>query len=1190
MFVELGLFFARQVKARHEASAGCTHGLCTKPSVVSPVVSVAFRISMAKRRGLLLLLWLLACVGGAELVVVQGPATDGRSPPPCVQASLRVAQAVSLDELQHATPNVSHALVAFLAQSDVKTSVRLRRVDVTAPSLNAKGNVVLDVCFQLPTDANRSSLLTGLGASIVWTGLRTSLSTLHRRFQLLDQATPLQLVAAPVLRGEAKPSGPTSAGYVQWYLVLRGATLGFWHRMALVHAVAQLLNVSTTSVFAPTAVQAPYDVYNGIATIVPVAIVGVTPSTFDVVTSALTRPLQTLLAASPWRLSLLTQTPDSNGDSALPQTAAAWPAYPQLNPTAAYPLSSISSPPPSAYIVAYGIADPVTLSTLSPVIDGFLSVLQPSLNASFAVFADLTLTTLPPDASAMLSTSLGNSINFVVAGDAATILANAEALQAALDGYAITLTPLPSLGKREWYPYLQLDCPYTLAPLAATIQRIAIAAFFARPLESVRVVATSATTTTFELALTHTFELRYVVSQLEATTAWSTVMAQYGAEPARCSLGAQSLSYLALYPSSTIAWSAAAPAPTTTCRATLATACDQCQRYYDATCYGRPVCYQANAAWMTQLQTQIATGVTDATALFQQPSGPSSDTALAKYYACLAAFACPVHGAQLRASSDETHSLWVSNSTTDFSTLLAYPFGVFNVSTSSLFSTPGALATALTVHAPTVYVNVTTAVSTSGTQVTVTFSPLMRLPLALPVVVSSSAPATITRMSMATQLLVLDPTSSSDSAVVLETPLCVGCAAACRSLDSCAPLLTCKEAVFASAVAQLSTQPVFASIDVTDAVTACVDTASSADTTLFLAAMHCFLHHACPIVTTYSDIVQGRMLALRSVVGVQSLSVVNATTRTLTVDRPTSTSLTIAPSNASDVLSTFFAPIADVTISSMDDATLFITFANYATRHLPTLSVTASSVLQPPRLLVYVAPLNTTRFGFPYQAFESPNVPVSAAATPNRTCVALQRPIDGCIGSCPLLLRQVASAIALATEAMTWQPPGSTLSLPLDWQGVLTTAVAIDARGVRSYLATMNARDVAGCPVTARVDLGLQMTLLSSPLVLSVTIPSPNDNVSLSVFVGGLPVGTIAPASAAPAQLPGLLAGLATASAIVLSSSFNALVLQLSLGSFYGPSLELQTSNGAGVSVEVVRVPAHALAIAAIDPSAFVPH
>ncbi|KDO17675.1 hypothetical protein SPRG_16913, partial [Saprolegnia parasitica CBS 223.65] len=135
----------------------------------------------------------------------------------------------------------------------------------------------------------------------------------------------------------------------------------------------------------------------------------------------------------------------------------------------------------------------MTLRSISPVIEGLVSELEPSLNASFVVFADLTLTMLPQDASEMLSRSPGNSINFVVAGDAATILSNAQALQAAQD---ITLTPLPTLSKTEWYPYLQLQCPYTLAPLPATIQRIAIAAFFSRPLDSVQVVASSATTTT----------------------------------------------------------------------------------------------------------------------------------------------------------------------------------------------------------------------------------------------------------------------------------------------------------------------------------------------------------------------------------------------------------------------------------------------------------------------------------------------------------------------------------------------------------------------------------------------------------------------------------------------------------------------------------------------------------------------
>ncbi|KDO24485.1 hypothetical protein SPRG_10301 [Saprolegnia parasitica CBS 223.65] len=586
---------------------------------------------------------------------------------------------------------------------------------------------------------------------------------------------------------------------------------------------------------------------------------------------------------------------------------------------------------------------------------------------------------------------------------------------------------------------------------------------------------------------------------------------------------------------------------------------------------------------MAQLQAHIATGATNASSVFQQQP---SDVVLAKYYSCLAAFACPLHGAQLRASSDETHSLWVANTTTEFSTLLAYSFGVFNLSTAGLLSVPGALATALAAHAPSVFVDVTTRVNDLGMHINLTFSPMMRGPLPLPVVVSSSAPATIARTSMATQTL--DPISPSDSEVVLETPLCAACAANCLKRDGCAPLLVCKETAVHLSAAQLSTRELFASIDVTNALTACVENATGADTRLFLEAMHCRLAHDCPIVTSLSDIVRGRMLALRSVVGVQSLDIASGST--LHVDGPTPATLTISPTNASDVLSAFFAPIADITLSTLKSSatTLFVVFANYATRHLPSLSVTASSVVQWPRLLVYVAPLDKARFGFPYHAFVSPTVPTTAAATPNRTCVALQRPVGDCIGSCPELLRQVASAIALATEAMTWQPPGSTLSLPFNWHEAFTTAVAVHPHGMRAYLATMTARDVAGCPVTARLDLGLQMTLVSSPLVLSVTIPSPNDNVSLSV--GGMDVGTISPASDAPAQIPRLLAGLAKASATVLSSSPTALVLQLSLDSFYSPSLELRAFSGAVLGVEIVGTPSHALAIAALDPTAFVPH
>ncbi|OQR83820.1 hypothetical protein ACHHYP_14235 [Achlya hypogyna] len=468
--------------------------------------------------------------------------------------------------------NVSKALVAFLAQSRVPVAVRFNTVDVVVATLDAAGEARVDLCLEIPPTVARTSVVDGLTASFIWSGITASLGTLHRRFQLLDQATPFQLLAAPVLHGEDVVGGPSGPPYAQWYLVVAGAHRGFWDRMAVKHAVAQVLAIPTTSVTVATAITPPYDVYSQVATVIPVVLTSVDKSTFATTAAGLAVTLGTVLAQRD--MALLAHTPDVNGDGTLPQRChptkprkltalacrAAWPTYPMLG--------SWSTEPFSYLLKCSGVSN-LSLATVEDVVDAILAAINQTVPDSNVAFAALSLDQLPKNSTDAIDASAANTIDFFVAGNATT-----DVFTPVLTLFNATLTPfVPTTSSIVWYPYVQLECPFALSPVAAAVQRISFAAYFRLPVASVQIVNASATATTFEIALNDTLQQRALLTTLSARTQYASAMQLYGAVPTACSVGAQALAYPSTYPGSTYPWGASSTplAATATCTATPAT-------------------------------------------------------------------------------------------------------------------------------------------------------------------------------------------------------------------------------------------------------------------------------------------------------------------------------------------------------------------------------------------------------------------------------------------------------------------------------------------------------------------------------------------------------------------------------------------------------------------------------------------
>ncbi|OQS00942.1 hypothetical protein THRCLA_05822 [Thraustotheca clavata] len=503
---------------------------------------------------------------GSVLVLLFSPlhawlTSSSSSSLPCLQTSFLLSQNASLDQIATAQPRINDAIVSFLAQSNVQSRIQWTNVDITTSTIDGNGPAIVQMCLYVPPNTSVNQVAMAMSATVNWSGLKTSISTLHRRFQLFDLTTPLQVLNQVTQYNFQRIPFP----YVQWYLVVQGRFDYFWPQIKIKHAIAVLLNISSSSVIPQDIIFPPYDAYNDIATILPFAITQVNSSTFARTANTLTGPLQDILALH--GILLLTQFPDPNGNGKLQQSVP-WPEYPQLDPTSFYPFHNWT-PVPNSFVVKLIYGGLLTLTNMSSVILQVLDVLDSPQTANFTDFQTLTLTYPPNNGTATFESSRYNTLDFIVAGDRSTLEANQQTLGESLYQIGVSIFDVIDINSTmqtaQWYPYMQLDCPYNLSALASIIQRIALAAFFSIPLSSIQLIEIATNSTTFEIACNDTLEQRYLKKQLKETTRWSTVMNNFTANSAFCTIGGESLAYPPMFPGSTYGWSQPSSSMDNTC-------------------------------------------------------------------------------------------------------------------------------------------------------------------------------------------------------------------------------------------------------------------------------------------------------------------------------------------------------------------------------------------------------------------------------------------------------------------------------------------------------------------------------------------------------------------------------------------------------------------------------------------------